>query len=74
MSVDLYSNLLLGLSIMDARIWWSVPLVAVISLVYGATRHENVREIVVHAWKSAVWVVSFMALIFIVIWFSGYWN
>ncbi len=68
------STLLLAQSAMDARIWWSMPLIAVISLVYGATRHENVREVLIHAWKSAVWVVSFMLVIFAVIWLAGYWN
>lgn len=74
MLFDVSASLPLAFSMMDARIWWSLPLIAVISLVYGATRHENVQSIIVHAWKSAVWVVGFMLVIFAVIWFAGYWN
>ena len=72
--IDFTSTLPLALSIMDARIWWSIPLIAVISLVYGATRHEHVNQIILHAWKSAVWVIGFMLVIFAVIWLAGYWN
>lgn len=69
-----FTSTLLAQSAMDARIWWSMPLIAVISLVYGATRHENVRDILLHVWKSAVWIVGFMMVIFAVIWVAGYWN
>ena len=56
------------------RIWYSLPLIAVISLVYGATRHEYPKEIVVHSFRSAIWVVSFMAIIFSLIYVAGFWN
>ena len=69
-----FATQLLAQNLMEARIWWSLPLIAVISLVYGATRHERIGDIVVHSWKSAVWVVSFMLMIFAVIWVAGYWN
>lgn len=59
---------------MTPRIWYSVPLIVVISLVYGATRHENLREIFSHAIRSAIWVVGFMAVIFMLIWVAGFWN
>ena len=57
-----------------ARIWYAIPLVVVVSLVYGATRHENLREIFIHSYRSAVWVCGFMAFIFAIIWVAGYWN
>ena len=57
-----------------ARIWYALPLIVVISLVYGATRHEYLREIVAHAIRSMIWVVGFMAIIFAVIFVAGYWN
>lgn len=59
---------------MTPRIWYAVPLVVVVSLVYGATRHENLREIFLHSFRSAVWVVGFMAVIFVLIWVVGFWN
>lgn len=59
---------------MTQRFWYAIPLIVVVSLVYGATRHEHLREIFIHAFRSAVWVVGFMALIFFLIWVSGFWN
>jgi hypothetical protein len=35
-----------------------------VSLVYAATRHEEMRPIVVHAARFAVWIVVFMAIVF----------
>ncbi len=70
---DLTAALMLGVSNV-ARIWYAVPLIVVVSLVYGATRHEYLAEILVHAFRSAVWLLSFMAMIFAVIWVMGYWN
>lgn len=68
-----FANLLLA-DIGSAKIWYSLPLVVVISLVYGATRHEYLREILQHAFRSAIWVVGFMFVIFAIIFVSGYWN
>jgi hypothetical protein len=59
---------------MTPRIWYAIPLIVVVSLVYGATRHENLREIFVHSFRSAVWVLGFMAIIFFLIWIIGFWN
>jgi len=57
-----------------AKIWYALPLVVVVSLVYGATRHEYLREILVQSYRSLIWVVGFMAIIFAVIFVAGYWN
>ena len=61
-------------SIWDARIWYAIPLIVVISLVYGATRHENLKEILMHSARSAIWVVGFMGIIFGLIYVVGFWN
>lgn len=72
-----------GLNVVDAtilatataaRIWYAIPLVLVVSLVYGATRHEYLLEILVHSFRSAIWLLTFMTAIFVVIWVAGYWN
>ncbi len=74
----MFDNLLATLPFLMAgmtpRVWYAVPLIVVISLVYGATRHENIKEIFEHAIRSAVWVVGFMLTIFFLIWISGFWN
>jgi len=68
--VDL-DHLLLGAI---PQIWYALPLIEVVSLVYGATRHENLREILAHSLRNAVWCVGFMSIIFFLIWIAGFWN
>ena len=55
-----------------ALLWYAVPLVVVISLVYGATRQERLPHILHQAWRSAVWVVVFMGMIFAIVWLAGF--
>ena len=74
MITNFFSELILARGIMDARIWWSVPLIVAISLVYGATRHEYIGQIMIHTYKNSIWVIGFMLLVFSVIWVSGYFN
>ena len=62
------------LSALTPRLFYDVPLEVVISLVYGATRHEYLPEILAHSLRSAIWVVGFMAIIFGLIWVVGFWN
>jgi hypothetical protein len=49
-------------------LWYALPLLVSISFVYGATRHEEIRPILEHTLRSAIWIGSFMALIFVVLW------
>lgn len=55
------------------RIWYSLPLIAVVSLCYGATRHEHLRDVAIHAFRTCIWVLGFMAVIFMLVVVSGYW-
>jgi hypothetical protein len=48
-------------------LWYAVPLIAAFSLVYGATRHEEMGPILQHAWRAALWIVVFMSVIFAVL-------
>lgn len=48
--------------------WYSLPLITAVSLVYAATRHEEARPILRHAGRIAVWIVGFMAVIFLLLW------
>ena len=50
------------------RLWYALPLVVTISLVYGATRHERPRPIIEHAIRFGLWILTFMAVIFVVLW------
>jgi len=49
------------------RIWFAVPIIVSVSLVYAATRHEEIGPILVHASRFAVWIVAFMAIVFAVL-------
>lgn len=44
-------------------LWYMVPLVVVISLVYAATRHERLLPILSGAARTALWIVCFMGII-----------
>ncbi len=50
-----------------SRLWYALPLVVSVSLVYGATRHELVGPILHHAFRAGVWIGTFMAIIFAVL-------
>jgi len=45
-------------------LWHAVPLILVVSLVYGATRHEYMSDILYNAYRAATWIVGFIAIIF----------
>ena len=48
-------------------LWHAIPIVLVVSLVYGATRHELFWPILLNAYRTAVWIVGFMAAIFAIL-------
>jgi hypothetical protein len=50
------------------RMWYALPLIVSISLVYGATRHELIRPILDHAVRFAAWMLCFMSVLFVVLW------
>jgi hypothetical protein len=50
-------------SILTSRLWYAVPLIVAISLVYAATRHELMVPILRHALHTAVWIVGFMVVV-----------
>jgi len=54
------------------NLWYALPLIISISLVYGATRHELLTPILIHAWRSLTWIVGFMAIIYAVLLFAGW--
>jgi hypothetical protein len=52
---------------MSTLLPYLAPLVVVVSLVYGATRHELMVPILWHALRAAGWILGFMAMIFVVL-------
>ena len=47
--------------------WYALPLIIAVSLVYAATRHEDVPSILAHAGRLMVWIIGFMLAIFAVL-------
>ena len=47
--------------------WYAVPLIVVVSLVYAATRHEEAVSLLKHAGRVAAWITGFMAVIFVLL-------
>jgi len=48
-------------------LWYALPLIVVVSLVYAATRHEDAGFILAHAIRIGVWIVGFMLTVFAVL-------
>ncbi|HEV2970833.1 MAG TPA: hypothetical protein VGY55_12755 [Pirellulales bacterium] len=52
-----------------AQIWYSLPLIVSISLVYAATRDEQMAPILHHALRLGLWIIGFMAVVFAVLFY-----
>lgn len=70
-SLSLFAPLLAGLPV--AQLWYFLPLVVTVSLVWGATRHEHLGPILRHAWSNALWMFIFMGVIFAILWLLSWW-
>ena len=64
--------LLFASTLLAAQLWYMLPLILSVSLVYGATRHELPRPILYHAWHTALWMAVFMGGIFVVLWLVSF--
>ncbi|HEX3728044.1 MAG TPA: hypothetical protein VHV08_17455 [Pirellulales bacterium] len=53
--------------------WYAIPLIIAISLVYSATRHEAMSAIMAHAARLGVMITAFMAAIMIVLAGLSWW-
>ncbi len=53
-------------------LWYAFPVLVSVSLVYGATRHEEIPYIVRFAWHTFTWLFGFMAVLFAIIWFVAW--
>lgn len=50
-----------------SRLWYSLPLIITISLVYGATRDERMPQILEHSVRFALQTIGFLALVIAVV-------
>ena len=63
----MFAPLLLALATL--KLWYLMPLIVSVSLVYAATRHELADEIIKHAIRFSLWIVAFMGVVFVIIYF-----
>ncbi len=65
-------NILVGATqferLWNADIWYCLPAIIAISLVYAATRHEAISPILGHALRTGLWITGFMAVFFLILW------
>lgn len=64
-------SVLILASMWDAQIWYAVPVIVATSLVYGATRHEFLKEIVSQSLRAGAWLLGFLGIIFAIVWWAG---
>ena len=57
------------MSITFTYLLYYVPLIVAVSLVFGATRHENPEMIVKHSLGTARWITGFMLILILVLFF-----
>jgi uncharacterized membrane protein len=55
------------------QLWYALPLIVVVSLVYAATRHEEIGPILSHALRIGVWIMGFMITVFVVLLLVSWW-
>ncbi len=55
--------------ILNSQLWFAAPLIVAISIAYAASRHELVKPIMIHAARTALWIVLFMSVIYTVVLF-----
>jgi hypothetical protein len=60
------------LSVSPTYLLYYVPLLIAISLVYGATRHEDTEAIIRQAIHTGYWVTAFMGVIFVALLVIGW--
>ena len=46
---------------------YAIPVIVAVSLVYGATHHELIRPILHNSYRTAVWILGFIAVIFAIL-------
>jgi hypothetical protein len=53
------------------QLWYALPLVVSVSLVYAATRHEDMSSILWHAVRFGTWIAAFLFGLGILLWWMG---
>jgi len=49
------------------QLWYALPLIVVVSLVYAATRHELMKPILHHALRMGTMITGLMGIVLIIL-------
>ena len=52
------------------QIWYALPLIVAVSLVYAATRHEYLVPIAQHAARLGIWIAGIMGVVAVALYFT----
>jgi hypothetical protein len=55
-------------------LWYALPLIVAVSLVYAATRHERLSAILGRGLGCGVTIAGFMTLILLILWLVSLWK
>ena len=61
-----------GSRLWNNDLWYALPAIVAVSLVYAATRHERMRPIWFHAGRVAGWIIGFMSIVCVVLVFLSW--
>lgn len=64
---------MMSISMSPEYLLWYLPLVVAVSLVLAATRHERQDFIFAQAWRTGIWISSFLLGIAGVLWVASWW-
>jgi hypothetical protein len=49
------------------QLWYALPLIVVVSLVYAATRHELMKPILQHALRMGTMITGLMGIVLVIL-------
>ena len=55
------------------KLFYAIPLIVAVSLVYAATRHEQAGPILLNATRIGIWILGFMAVILALLMLVSWW-
>ena len=58
-------------SVGAVQLWYALPLLVAVSLVYAATRHEEMVPILQHAVRFGMWLIVFMLVVMAIVHWLG---
>ena len=56
----------------DVSPYWHFPfLLILVNQIYSATRYDDPKQILIHAWKGIIYILFFLGIVFVVLYSLG---